>query len=310
MQTWLAATAGGGAAAVGHTVRVVSYNILAPRVAHNHSYCRRELLSWNHRGQVLLEQFEALRPDLLCLQEVQADAYVSTLEPWLRAAGYGSIVCWCGGGASASCSGGSSRSRHHHQQDRSHQHDAPADSADCAGANAPEAEGPSLHYSKSLFSLIAWECAELGGAAAAVGARMPAACCARHAPTASMSARFSRVLDARDERAVLALLRHEPSGRPLLVASAHLHWNPALPDVKVAQAAALCGAAASFAARHGHAGGAEELLPLVVAGDFNSLPVKWASDRWDEVGYADCFCVCLVVWGSGEWWGDTVCVVV
>ena len=39
---------------------------------------------------------------------------------------------------------------------------------------------------------------------------------------------------------MLALLTHRKTGKKLLAASTHLFWNPAFPDIKLAQAALLC----------------------------------------------------------------------
>ena len=39
---------------------------------------------------------------------------------------------------------------------------------------------------------------------------------------------------------MLALLTHKKTGKKLLAASTHLFWNPAFPDIKLAQAALLC----------------------------------------------------------------------
>ena len=44
----------------------------------------------------------------------------------------------------------------------------------------------------------------------------------------------------REDGAVLALARETHSGRTLLLASTHLFWNPAHPDVKAVQAHCLC----------------------------------------------------------------------
>ena len=46
--------------------------------------------------------------------------------------------------------------------------------------------------------------------------------------------------EEREDGAVLALLTHRKTGKKLLAASTHLFWNPAFPDIKLAQAALLC----------------------------------------------------------------------
>ena len=39
---------------------------------------------------------------------------------------------------------------------------------------------------------------------------------------------------------MLALLTHRQTGKKLLAASTHLFWDPAFPDIKLAQAGLLC----------------------------------------------------------------------
>ena len=46
--------------------------------------------------------------------------------------------------------------------------------------------------------------------------------------------------DEREDGAVLALLTHKQTGKKLLAASTHLFWNPAFPDIKLAQGELLC----------------------------------------------------------------------
>lgn len=51
---------------------------------------------------------------------------------------------------------------------------------------------------------------------------------------------FWQKLGSLNEGAVIALLQCNSSARQLCTVATHLHWNPAFPDVKAAQAAILC----------------------------------------------------------------------
>jgi len=71
--------------------------------------------------------------------------------------------------------------------------------------------------------------------------------------------------------AVIALLEHAQSGQHMLVASCHLHWNPKLEYVKMGQAFYLLYLISKFAVRLLGEKEAPE-CPLIIGGDFNSLP--------------------------------------
>lgn len=70
----------------------------------------------------------------------------------------------------------------------------------------------------------------------------------------------------KDNQGVLVALAHRAGGAPLVVACAHLHWNPANEVVKALQAAFFARAAAAYRARAGQG------AALVLCGDLNSQP--------------------------------------
>lgn len=71
----------------------------------------------------------------------------------------------------------------------------------------------------------------------------------------------------RSKGAVLALLRHRPSGRTVAVVGMHLFFDKKFPDVKLAQAHLLCKQVAAVLEERC---AAASTIPLVLAGDFNS----------------------------------------
>lgn len=75
---------------------------------------------------------------------------------------------------------------------------------------------------------------------------------------------YNRVM-TRDNIAVVARLRHAASGCDVIVANAHIHWDPAFRDVKLVQTVLLAEELEKMALVHPRAA-------LVVCGDFNSLP--------------------------------------
>ncbi|XP_068195808.1 protein angel homolog 1 isoform X2 [Antennarius striatus] len=71
---------------------VMSYNILAEDLLEDHQdlypHCPLEVLDWNYRCNVILEEILKWTPDILCLQEVQENHYHEQLCPALSEMGY------------------------------------------------------------------------------------------------------------------------------------------------------------------------------------------------------------------------------
>ncbi|XP_061751023.1 protein angel homolog 1 [Nerophis ophidion] len=74
---------------------VMSYNILAQDLLmaniQLYKHCRLEVLDWNYRWSLLLEEISRWAPDILCLQEVQENHYDTLLYPALTQMGYNCI---------------------------------------------------------------------------------------------------------------------------------------------------------------------------------------------------------------------------
>lgn len=90
------------------------------------------------------------------------------------------------------------------------------------------------------------------------------------------SSRLNLDYTTKGEGWISAVLRHKATGRSLLAAATHIFWNPSLPHVKLLQAWAL---SAGLAADCRRPDGAR--LPVILGGDFNSLPVKLRPDAFD-----------------------------
>ncbi|XP_053701249.1 protein angel homolog 1 [Synchiropus splendidus] len=71
---------------------VMSYNILAQDLLEAHEelylHCPLEVLDWNYRFKILLQEIQRSLPDILCLQEVQENHYYDQLCPALMQMGY------------------------------------------------------------------------------------------------------------------------------------------------------------------------------------------------------------------------------
>ncbi|KAM9777593.1 protein angel homolog 1 [Neosynchiropus ocellatus] len=74
---------------------VMSYNILAQDLLEAHEelylHCPLEVLDWNYRCKILLQEIRRSLPDILCLQEVQENHYHEQLCPALKQLGYACV---------------------------------------------------------------------------------------------------------------------------------------------------------------------------------------------------------------------------
>src|SRR5947207_11879531 len=87
---------------------------------------------------------------------------------------------------------------------------------------------------------------------------------------------FNRVMN-RDNIAVACLLRHKQDGYRLMVANAHIHWDPAFSDVKLVQVAMLMEELDDLTtkwSKHLKSSPSQDptKVPVVICGDFNSTP--------------------------------------
>lgn len=82
---------------------------------------------------------------------------------------------------------------------------------------------------------------------------------------------FNRVM-TRDNIAIVGSFEHKPSKRHILIANTHLHWDPALKDVKLVQTALLLEETEAIARRYAkkYENGDLKRVPVLIAGDFNS----------------------------------------
>ncbi|KAL4854213.1 Glucose-repressible alcohol dehydrogenase transcriptional effector [Chlorella vulgaris] len=219
---------------------VVTWNILCNKYAGSQfSYCPPQFLAWQYRKQRCVETLLELRPDIVCLQEVERPFFENELEPLFQQHGYEAL----------------------YYSRRRRPHDPP---------DAPE-EGISLLYRTARLEKQASKAAQLGKGVAR-----------------GMTGKFWGAVRARDDGVLLALLRDRVTRRTLLAGCTHLYWDPRFPDIKAAQAALVCRAATSFLRQQRLVHDATlqrdaAAIPLVIAGDFNSLPFKRRSDAFDTV---------------------------
>jgi CCR4-NOT transcription complex subunit 6 len=85
---------------------------------------------------------------------------------------------------------------------------------------------------------------------------------------------FNRVMN-RDDIAVACLLRHKQDGYRIIVANAHIFWDPAFSDVKLVQVAMLMEELEDLTnkwSKREKSATEGAKIPIVICGDFNSIP--------------------------------------
>ncbi|XP_064602592.1 protein angel homolog 2-like isoform X2 [Liolophura sinensis] len=76
----------------GVELTVLSYNVLSQRLLEDNSFlyphCYDDALDWNKRKTRIMDELVSCQPDVMCLQEIQADHYTDYFLPKLSSAGY------------------------------------------------------------------------------------------------------------------------------------------------------------------------------------------------------------------------------
>jgi len=219
----------------GTRFRVVTYNILAEIYATQqmYPYCDFWALSWDYRFQNILRELKEVAPDVMCLQEVQADHYETHLYQALNDAGFEGV---------------------YKQKTRA--------SMGISG----KVDGCAIFWKKSKFHLVesySIEFNELAQRQCQVLGMNP-----RSEEGAAYLNRLSR-----DNVAQLIVLEFaQPSSsrnsardqNQVCIANTHLYSNKDFPDVKLWQTWQLLQELETFVLSRN--------LPLMICGDFNSTP--------------------------------------
>eukprot|EP00004_Rigifila_ramosa_P000909 TRINITY_DN10919_c0_g1_i1.p1 TRINITY_DN10919_c0_g1~~TRINITY_DN10919_c0_g1_i1.p1 ORF type:complete len:354 (+),score=58.23 TRINITY_DN10919_c0_g1_i1:549-1610(+) len=215
-------------------VRVVCYNILAEVYANPQLYAYTPLwaLSSQYRQMRILEELVASQADVICLQEVDADMFHSVLVPELSRRGFFGEFFQKGRARNSGISD---------QQRRT-------------------VDGCATFYSNSKFRCVHQQVLEY-----------------QHMGLNLSGKSVSRVL-SKDNVALIIVLdcvmdeSESLSGekRRLIIGNTHLHWNPAYSDIKLIQTHFLLEELEGISKKFAEPGSVG--VPIVLCGDFNSLP--------------------------------------
>ncbi|GAX16175.1 CCR4-NOT transcription complex subunit 6 [Fistulifera solaris] len=220
----------------GPRFRVVSYNVLAEIYAtqQQYPYCDFWALSWDYRFQNILREILDAAPEVICLQEIQADHYENHVYAAMSDAGFEGVF---------------------KQKTRQ--------SMGLAG----KVDGCALFWRRSKFHLVESYSIEFNEVAQRQATQVLGL-----NPRSEEGAAFINRL-SKDNIAQLVVLEFiQNTSRPsreinqICIANTHLYSNKDFPDVKLWQIWQLLQELESFIMSRG------SNLPLVICGDFNSTP--------------------------------------
>ncbi|XP_046366720.2 uncharacterized protein LOC124142343 [Haliotis rufescens] len=258
---------------------VMCYNVLCDKYCtrQQYGYCPSWALNWEYRKKGIMEEIRGCNADIISLQEVETDQFYSMFLPELKQDGYDGIFS------------PKSRARTMTEQERKH------------------VDGCAIFFRTSKFSLVKEQLIEFNQLAMA--------------NAEGHDDMLNRVM-TKDNIGLAALLEtkkdvFDHSGpyppehqvkQPILVATAHIHWDPEFSDVKLIQTMMLMSELRQVIeeAQHQFRPGSSSSsidcnnIPLILCGDLNSLPDsgvveyltsgKVAANHEDfkEIGYDSC----------------------
>ncbi|RWS26826.1 CCR4-NOT transcription complex subunit 6-like protein [Leptotrombidium deliense] len=255
---------------------VMCYNVLCDKYANRqlYGYCPNWALMWDYRRKAIMEEIRTNSADIISLQEVETEQFYNFFLPELQRDGYDGIFS------------PKSRAKTMSENERKH------------------VDGCAIFFKTNKFSLIKEHLVEFNQLAMA--------------NAEGSDDMLNRVM-TKDNIGLAALLQtkegafesgmlQDPSqaNHPLLVCTAHIHWDPEYCDVKLIQTIMLMHELKQIVeeSAHNFRPGAQKFdansMPVILCGDLNSLPdsgvVEFLSsgrisaDHSDfkELGYKDC----------------------
>ncbi|XP_076253134.1 CCR4-NOT transcription complex subunit 6-like twin isoform X2 [Rhynchophorus ferrugineus] len=227
---------------------VMCYNVLCDKYATRqmYSYCPSWALNWDYRKKGIMEEIQHYGADIINLQEVEMEQFYNFFMPELKNQGYNGIYS------------PKSRAKHMAEAERKH------------------VDGCAIFYRMSKFTLIKEHLVEFNQLAMA--------------NADGLEHMLNRVMP-KDNIGLAALLQTTENAwdnspqdaalmkQPVLVCTAHIHWDPEFCDVKLIQTMMLSNELKSILEESAQTLRTNNVnisdpsnIQLVLCGDFNSLP--------------------------------------
>ncbi|XP_057688577.1 CCR4-NOT transcription complex subunit 6-like isoform X1 [Corythoichthys intestinalis] len=233
---------------------VMSYNVLCDKYATRqlYGYCPSWALSWEYRKKGIMEEINSCDADIVSLQEVETEQYYSFFLETLKSRGYDGYFC------------PKSRAKLVSEQERKH------------------VDGCAVFFKTDKFTLVQKHTVEFNQVAMA--------------NSEGSEVMLNRVM-TKDNIGVAVLLqvnkdlfsggtKTAPEKPLVLVANAHMHWDPEYSDVKLIQTVMFLSELKSIAEKAAGESDASP-IPIVLCADLNSLPDSGVVEYLSNGGVAD-----------------------
>ncbi|XP_055941116.1 CCR4-NOT transcription complex subunit 6-like isoform X3 [Argiope bruennichi] len=242
---------------------VMCYNILCDKYATRqmYGYCPNWALDWSYRKKNILQELLHYKADIISLQEVETEQFYRYFKPELKKEGYDGIFS------------PKSRAKTMSENERKH------------------VDGCAIFFKTDKFTLVKDHLMEFNQLAMA--------------NAEGSDDMLNRVM-TKDNIGLAALLQTKPGAyrddtdmsQLLLVCTAHIHWDPEYSDVKLIQTMMLMHEMKTFVDDILQKSnvpvpqkGDPNVIPLLLCGDFNSLPdsgvIEYLSSGRVSVSHCD-----------------------
>ncbi|XP_052071498.1 CCR4-NOT transcription complex subunit 6-like isoform X2 [Mytilus californianus] len=227
------------------TFTVMCYNVLCDKYCTRqlYGYCPSWALNWDFRKKGIMDEIKHYMADIICLQEVETDQFYNFFLPDLKAIGYDGIFS------------AKSRARTMTESERKH------------------VDGCAIFYRTNKFTLIKEHLIEFNKLAMA--------------NAEGSDDMLNRVM-TKDNIGMAALLETKEGAyenvppqesqvrQPVMISTAHIHWDPEFSDVKLIQTMMLVNELKKITEEtiQSYKLGTSDVntIPLIMCGDLNSLP--------------------------------------
>jgi len=216
-------------------IRVFCYNILAESYAtiERLNYCPSWALAWEYRKHRLLSEITQNEPDIICLQEVEAEQYSVFFHPQISIRGYKGIF---------------------HSKSRARTMDQ---------YSSRNVDGCCIFWKEELFDCVFEELIEYQSLALKKFEMV-----GQQGMNRLMTKDNIAIVVILKPKGTLKI-NSEAEVDQLMVVNTHIHWDPACEDVKVMQVQMLTEKIEQIDKAHRSPCGRS--IPMVMCGDFNSV---------------------------------------